>query len=121
MHGAKLGRTLDCPTANIHLPPHRYPLLGIFVVRIDGAIGTHFGVASFGVNPTVSSGSPKPKLEVHLFDFDGNLYGQRLQITFLHKLRDEARFDSLDALRRHIHADMVAGRDWLAQHGLQVA
>lgn len=121
MHGAKLGRTLNCPTANIHLPPHRYPLHGIFVVQIDGTIGTHHGVASFGLNPTVSSGSLKPKLEVHLFDFQGNLYGQRLRITFLHKLRDEAQFDSLTALQQQIHADIAQARDWLRQSGLQVA
>lgn len=118
MHGAQLGRTLNCPTANINLPPHRYPLHGIFVVRIQSPHGWHNGVASFGFNPTVAhspSGGLKAKLEVHLFDFNGNLYGQRLNIIFLHKLRDEAQFDNLTALQQQIHADIAQARDWFAQ------
>lgn len=121
MHGAKLGRTLNCPTANIHLPPHRYPLSGIFVVQTDGTMGRHYGVASFGMNPTVSAHATQAKLEVHLFDFNGNLYGKRLQVAFLHKLRDETRFDSLQALQQQIHADIAQARDWLAQTNLNAS
>ncbi|MCF7529151.1 bifunctional riboflavin kinase/FAD synthetase [Neisseria lisongii] len=111
-HGKKLGRTINAPTANIQLPPHHYPLSGVFVIEADGAFGTRRGVASFGLNPTVSSSS-RQKLEVHLFDFDGNLYGCRLNIRFLHKLRDEAKFDSLDDLKEQIRQDIAAARAWL--------
>lgn len=111
VHGAKLGRTLGSPTANLHLPPHHYPLSGVFVVSVSGSFGERRGVASFGVNPTVSH-SVRQKLEVHLFDFKGELYGSRLRVAFLHKLRDECKFDSLEALRQQIWADMDAARNW---------
>lgn len=111
MHGAKLGRTLGCPTANIHLPPHHYPLSGVFVVEAHGPFGSRRGVASFGLNPTVS-GNAKQKLEVHLFNFNGRIYGSRLRVDFLHKLRDEQKFDSLETLQQHIWADMDAAKNW---------
>ena len=114
-HGAKLGRTIGCPTANLHLPPHHYPLCGVFVIAAHGAFGTRYGVASFGQNPTVSS-LPTQKLEAHLFDFADNLYGQRLRIDFLHKLRDEAKFPGLPELQAQIAADIAHAREWLAQH-----
>ena len=114
-HGAKLGRTIGCPTANLHLPPHRYPLGGVFVIAAHGTFGTRYGVASFGQNPTVSS-LPTQKLEAHLFDFADNLYGQRLRIDFLHKLRDEAKFPGLPELQAQIAADITHAREWLAQY-----
>lgn len=112
-HGAKLGRELGCPTANVHLPALHYALNGVFVVDVTGAFGRKRGVASFGKNPTVSAGSQQ-KLEVHIFDCAANLYGQRLGIHFLHKLRDELKFDSLAALQAQIFADMDAARIWQA-------
>ena len=81
-----------------------------------GSFGERAGVASFGSNPTVSH-TPEAKLEVHLFDFSGCLYGERIQVTFLHKLRDEAKFDSIAALQRQIAQDMQAARDWHRGHG----
>lgn len=112
-HGAKLGRQLGYPTANIHLPPLHYPLRGVFVVEVRGAFGRRRGVANFGFNPTVSD-TPQHKLEVHLFDWQHSLYGQRLQIDFLHRLRDELKFDSLQALQAQIGADREAARLWQA-------
>lgn len=116
-HGAKLGRTIGCPTANIHLPAYHYALQGIFVVSVSdpsGQLGSEhkFGVASFGVNPTVSH-NLQTKLEVHLFDFSGDLYGKRLEIAFLHKLRDEQKFTSLEALTQQIQLDIIQARNWL--------
>lgn len=111
-HGAKLGRTIGCPTANIQLPQHHYPLSGVFVVEAAGEFGIRRGVASFGFNPTVSQ-NRRQKLEVHLFDFNGNLYGQRLRVGFLHKLRDEAKFDNIDDLKKQIWADMDAAKNWV--------
>ena len=112
-HGKKLGRTLGSPTANIHLPPHHYALHGVFVVEATSSLGKHQGVANFGSNPTVEQ-THSPKLEVHLLDFQGNLYGKRLSINFLHKLRDEQKFASLEKLVQQIHADIDAARNWWA-------
>lgn len=112
-HGKKLGRTLGTPTANIHLPSHHYALHGIFIVQVDGSFGRRFGVASFGTNPTVST-TPDSKLEVHLLDYSGNLYGQRLEISFLHKLRNEVKFNHLDDLKTQIWADIDQAKSWLA-------
>lgn len=110
-HGAKLGRSIGCPTANIHLPQHRYPLSGVFVVEAQGAFGCCGGVASLGVNPTVSR-SADLKLEVHLFGFEGNLYGQRMRVRFLHKLRDEQAFDGIEPLRLQIAQDIEEAKQW---------
>lgn len=112
-HGKKLGRELGCPTANVHLPPFRYALNGVFVVDVSGKFGRKRGVASFGLNPTVSTGS-RQKLEVHIFNCEDNLYGQRLHVHFLHKLRDELKFDSLLALKKQIFADIEVARIWQA-------
>lgn len=112
MHGAKLGRTLGCPTANIHLPALSFPLSGVYVVEVSGSFGKKRGVASFGLNPTVSD-TRTQKCEVHVFDLNQSLYGQRLHVTFLHKLRDEWKFDSLEALQAQIHQDMSQARAWV--------
>lgn len=111
-HGKKLGRTIGAPTANVHLPAHRYALSGVFVVRVSGRFGEYGGVASFGVNPTVSQ-TPDAKLEVHLFDFNDNIYGERICVRFLHKLRDEVKFNNLDELQAQIAQDMEDGRLFL--------
>jgi riboflavin kinase/FMN adenylyltransferase len=111
-HGAKLGRSLGFPTANIVLrrPP---PLSGIFVVEVDG-LGP--GVASIGKRPTVNP-VPLPLLEVHLFDWERDLYGEHLRVRFLRKLRDERKYDGLDALREAIAHDARQARDYFVNHG----
>src|SRR5580765_7169567 len=111
-HGAKLGRSLGFPTANIVLrrPP---PLSGIFVVEVDG-LGP--GVASVGRRPTVNP-VPLPLLEVHLFDWERDLYGEHLRVRFLKKLRDEQKYDGLDALREAIAQDARQARDYFVNHG----
>lgn len=111
-HGAKLGRTIGCPTANIHLPQHRYALSGVFVVEATGSFGRKRGVASFGYNPTVSQ-KKDSKLEVHLFDFSGCLYGERMEVSFLHKLRDEEKYPDLAQLQAAIARDMQQARNWI--------
>lgn len=112
MHGQKLGRTIGFPTANVHLPHRLPPLQGVFVVQVDTPAGTVGGVASLGTNPTVTD-SLHYKLEVHLFDFHGDLYGQRLTVHFLHKLRDEARYDDLTELVAQIERDAASARTYL--------
>ena len=111
-HGAKLGRSLGFPTANIVLrrPP---PLSGIFVVE---AADFGRGVASVGRRPTVNP-VPVPLLEVHFFDQDEDLYGRRLEVRFLRKLRDEEKYDDLDALREAIARDARQAREYFATHG----
>lgn len=112
VHGAHLGRDLGFPTANINLG-QRPPLHGIYVVEVE-SYGA--GVASVGLRPTVNP-VPRPLLEVHLLDWDGNLYGRRLKVRFLRKLREEAKFDGLPALREAIARDAAEARDYFARHG----
>jgi riboflavin kinase/FMN adenylyltransferase len=115
-HGAKLGRSLGFPTANIPLrrPP---PLSGIFVVEVTGlAAEPKPGVASIGRRPTVNP-VPLPLLEVHLFDWEGELYGQHLTVRILQKLRDERKYDDLAALKDAIARDARDAREYLANHG----
>lgn len=109
VHGRQLGRKLGYPTANIRLQGKRAALGGIFAVRVHG-IGDapRDGVASLGTRPTVDG--TEPLLEAHVFDFDGDLYGQRLEVEFVAKLRDEERFDSLPALVEQMDRDAAQAR-----------
>jgi len=107
--GKKLGRTLGFPTANLALQRKVVPLWGIFAVRVSGAgLVDHPAVSSLGTRPTVNG--TDPLLEVHLFDFDGSLYGQYLDVDFVARLRDEHKFESLDALVEQMHRDAAAAR-----------
>lgn len=111
-HGAKLGRELGFPTANIVLR-HPSPLSGIYVVDA-GERGP--GVASVGRRPTVNP-VEVPLLEVHLFGETRDLYGEHLKVRFLKKLRDERKFDDLGELRDAIARDAAQARQYLASHG----
>ena len=107
--GQKLGRRLGFPTANLALHRKVVPLWGIFAVRASGAgLVGHPAVASLGTRPTVNG--TDPLLEVHLFDWDGSLYGRYLDVDFVERLRDEQRFESLDALVAQMHRDAAAAR-----------
>ena len=116
-HGERLGRTLGFPTANIVLrrPP---PLAGIFVVEaeLEETRKTMRGVATVGRRPTVKANAA-PLLEVHLFDWAGELYGRHLRVKFLHKLRDEEKYEGLDALRSTIQRDAAEAKDYLKRNG----
>ncbi len=117
VHGAKLGRHLGFPTANIALPPGRPVMTGVFAVRCNGAATRGLeGVASLGYKPVVASNGPAT-LEAYLFDFSGDLYGRRLSIEFLKKLRDEARYASLDELVAQIRLDCDAARAYFRETG----
>jgi riboflavin kinase/FMN adenylyltransferase len=116
-HGEKLGRTLGFPTANIVLR-RQPPLAGIFAVESE-LEETHArlqGVASVGRRPTVRQNAP-PLLEVHLFDWHGDLYGRHLRVKFLRKLRDEKKYDGLEALRSAIAQDVAQAKDCFRKHG----
>lgn len=109
VHGQQLGRRLGYPTANLRLGRRVAPLAGIFAVRVSGAgLCAHPGVASLGVRPTVAG--KEPLLEAHLFDFDGDLYGRRIEVEFVAKLRDEEKFPDLPSMVRQIDADAAAAR-----------
>ncbi|MEG1042906.1 MAG: bifunctional riboflavin kinase/FAD synthetase, partial [Pseudomonas sp.] len=101
LHGQKLARQLGTPTANIQLKRHRVPLTGVYLVSVELDGKAWPGVANIGVRPTVS-GDGSAHLEVHILDFAGDLYGRRLTVEFHHKLRDEQRFASLEALKSAI-------------------
>jgi len=111
-HGEKVGRQLGFPTANVQLKRKRVPLAGIFAVTVSGvAEQPQPGAASLGVRPTLGD-ALKPMLEVHLLDFEGSIYGAHVTVNFLHKLRDEAKYDSLDALKAQIAKDVDATRSY---------
>jgi len=113
-HGRKLGRTIGFPTANIPLKRCVSPVSGVYVVQasFDDRIAVG-GVANIGQRPTVEG--VRQQLEVHLFDFQQDLYGKALQVSLLHKLRDEQKFESFDALKAQIELDAEAARVWLRQ------
>ena len=105
IRGAQLGRKLGFPTANVHMRHERPALTGVYAVKLDGLEG----VANLGVRPTVA-GVPKLLLEVHLFDFNGDLYDRHVHVAFFHKIRDEMKFDGLDALKAQIAKDAQVAR-----------
>jgi len=112
-HGDKRGRNLGFPTANV--PLRRKPALsGIFAVRVHGlGDAPRSGVASLGVRPTVKTGA-KPLLEVFVFDFDEAVYGRRITVEFLRKLRDEERYPDVDALVRQMRVDADQAREYFS-------
>ncbi|MDZ7748175.1 MAG: riboflavin biosynthesis protein RibF [Halofilum sp. (in: g-proteobacteria)] len=116
IHGERIGRRLGYPTANIPMDGFRLPTSGVFAVVACDAAGRRLpGVASLGWRPTVEG--KRPLLEVHAFDFDGDLYGAHLAVALLARLRAEERFDSLDALVERMHVDAREARAHLAACG----
>ena len=114
LKGKQLGRQIGSPTANIALKRVKSPLHGVYAVRVTGAGVTDApGLANVGVRPTVNEGT-LANLEVHLFDFTRDIYGERLEVEFISKLRDEKKFDSLDSLKTAIARDQVSAREWHA-------
>ncbi|MFT3736301.1 MAG: bifunctional riboflavin kinase/FAD synthetase [Rhodocyclaceae bacterium] len=114
MHGDKIGRTIGFPTANIQLRQTTMPLSGIFAVTVDGGPLRHApGACSIGVRPTIGDRLAL-RLEVFVLDFDGDLYHQRLSVRFWRKIRDEAKYDSLDALKAAINDDCNQVRRYFA-------
>ncbi|HEY0906149.1 MAG TPA: bifunctional riboflavin kinase/FAD synthetase [Methylophilus sp.] len=110
VHGAKLGRQLGFPTANVHMRHERPALTGVYAVKLNNLPA----VANLGVRPTLE-GIPKLKLEVHVFDFSGNLYDQHVHVQFCHKLRDEMKFAGLDALKAQIAVDVAQARQYFGR------
>jgi len=116
IEGDKLGKKIGYPTANIQLRHNRPPLSGIFVVKVYGIDelsprAAVYGVASLGVRPTVHEDG-KPVLEVHLFDFEKEIYRCHLRVDFIHKLRDEEKYPDLGALTRQIGRDVENAKNY---------
>jgi riboflavin kinase/FMN adenylyltransferase len=116
VHGDGVGHKLGYPTANIQFK-HKHPALtGVFVVEAHAAgLGVLRGVASLGIRPTLKH-SAKPILEVHLFEFNQNIYGRRLRVEFLQKRRDEQKFPNIEALTQQIASDVENAKNWFEQH-----
>ena len=112
----QLGRQLGFPTANIHLvfEPKLVPAFGVYAVKVHTPFGIFNGVTNIGIRPTVESNG-KVHLETHIFDFDKNLYEHEITLEFLHRLRDERKFDSVDALRMAIEEDCRKAKEWIAK------
>ncbi|MDA9559952.1 bifunctional riboflavin kinase/FAD synthetase [Porticoccaceae bacterium] len=113
VYGQQLGRELGFPTANVQLNRYSAPLSGVYavLVNIDGAV--YQGAANVGLRPTVGD-LLKPILEVHLLDFEADLYGRRIEVEFVTKIRDEEKFTSLDKLIESIQRDVKQIRAWFA-------
>jgi len=119
VHGDKAGRKLGYPTANIQLKHNKPPLSGIFAVKLHGLNGEGmYGAASLGIRPTVKHDG-KPTLEVHVFDFDRQIYGQHVRVDFFHKLREEQKFASLEELIEAIGNDVAQAKEYFSGLALQ--
>jgi riboflavin kinase / FMN adenylyltransferase len=114
VHGNELGRKLGFPTANLRLMRRKPPVQGVMAVRVFGIEPEPLkAVASLGTRPTVDG--KDMLLEVHVFDFGGDLYGQEIEVEFVAKLRDEIKFDSLDALTAQMQSDAALAREILSK------
>ncbi|PKG40803.1 bifunctional riboflavin kinase/FAD synthetase [Psychromonas sp. Urea-02u-13] len=110
-HGRKLGRTIGVPTANLLLKRRVSPVSGVFVVSVLGINDkTYQGVANIGTRPTVQG--ERQQLEVHIFNFEGDLYGNQLEVILEKKLRNEVKFDSFVELKVQIEKDIQDAKSW---------
>ncbi len=111
--GEKVGRTLGFPTANVDLRRRQSAVMGIFAVRVTGVANEPLdAVASVGTRPTF--GGTKPLLEVHMFDFDADIYGKYIHVDFVARLRSEIKYDQVDELVAQMHRDADNARSMLA-------
>ena len=111
VHGNRLGRSIGFPTANIWLPKNNLPIKGVFSVKISIDVSGFEGIANIGIRPTV--GGTSPVLEVNIFDFKKEIYGKRIKVEFVKKIRDEKKFDSLDDLKKQIAKDVNTAKEQL--------
>lgn len=114
-HGRGVGHTLGFPTANIDLSHTRkmLPKDGVYAVHLStlhSSLSAHIGMANLGTIPTFDVN--KPSLEVHLLDFDGDIYGKTVEVQFIHRMRDIVRFDSAEALQQQLKTDLEQVRRW---------
>tara|TARA_Y100000590_G_scaffold92544_1_gene104625 strand:- start:11510 stop:12457 length:948 start_codon:yes stop_codon:yes gene_type:complete len=110
VYGNQLGSQLGVPTANLWLPKNKLPISGVYIVEVLLGDKQLKGIANMGIRPTV--GGESPVLEVHLLDFSDNIYGKRLTVRFLEKVRDEKKFKNLDALKEQIFKDISTAKSY---------
>jgi riboflavin kinase/FMN adenylyltransferase len=108
--GDQLGRQLGFPTANLDVTGHVLPPHGVYAVHAHLPSGSYRAVLNLGTRPTLADPAPQLRAEAHILDFDGNVYGQELEFTFIEKLRDEQKFPSLEALQAQIARDVEAAK-----------
>ena len=113
VHGQHLGRTIGIPTANIWLPKQKLPISGVYAVRCSLDNKSIDGIANMGVRPTV--GGSHPVLEVHLFNFNSNIYSKRLDVQFINKIREDKKFKNLDMLKSQIQEDIKTAKFFLSK------
>jgi riboflavin kinase/FMN adenylyltransferase len=112
--GDKLGKKLGYPTANLSAHSEQFPPNGVYLAEARIGRALHRGIINLGFRPTVSSGKSERVLEIHLLDFDRDIYGQDVEVRFVRYLRPERKFDSLDALVRQIDLDVQQARELCA-------
>ena len=110
--GNKVGRTIGVPTANIWVPKSNLPIKGVYAVKALVKGETFNGIANMGVRPTV--GGTSPVLEIHIFDFNEEIYGCRIEVEFYQKIRNEKKFENLDKLKEQINLDIVETRKYFS-------
>ena len=111
IHGDQRGREMGFPTANIHMFHNRPPIKGVFAVKLNDKVG----VANLGTRPTIT-GISKLHLEVHVLNFPKDLYGQHVHVTFLKKIRDEIKFESIEVLKEQIKKDIINAEIFLKKY-----
>jgi riboflavin kinase/FMN adenylyltransferase len=111
IRGDQLGRQLGYPTANMRVHRQKSPLKGVYAVRVGGLGEVRDAMASLGTRPTVDG--REMRLEVHIFDFDEDIYGSHLRVEFVARLRDEQRFDSVELMAEQLARDAQNARDIL--------
>ncbi|HIG40380.1 MAG: bifunctional riboflavin kinase/FAD synthetase [bacterium] len=112
VYGRQLGRTLGAPTLNIQLHRYRAAIDGVYAVEVEGLDKRYRGVANVGVRPTLNEETVKPILEVHLFDFNQDVYGKNVEVIFRHRIRPEKKFAGLDELKEAIATDVIVARQF---------
>ncbi len=112
VYGQQLGRKLGVPTANLWLPKNKLPIAGVYIVRVEFEGKNYGGIANMGTRPTV--GGQNPVLEIHLLEFSENLYGKKIAVEFLKKVREEKKFDGLDQLKDQIFKDISSAREYFS-------
>jgi riboflavin kinase/FMN adenylyltransferase len=112
VQGNAMGRSIGYPTANLQPVNPNKLIPGNGVYTVDASVGgqTYRGMANIGHRPTVVRAQREPTIEVHLFDFDGDIYGQSISITFVQRIRDEIKFSNVEALRQQLQKDAEKAR-----------
>ena len=112
VYGQQLGTQLGVPTANLWLPKNKLPIAGVYIVKVDLEGKTYGGIANMGVRPTVDGQTPV--LEVHILDFSKSIYGKKINVEFLKKVRDEKKFKGLDELKGQIFKDISTAKQYFS-------